>query len=125
MWTLTQTDDTLWYHINTNQDKQRGRGGKQKRAGVPLQEENRTVKRFKDAPSKVEEESAAGNAEQKSDVEEEMLRDYFQLQVNLGDLYKEWGAADDHFKQIADIFTGQCIVDNAHMYVYVYIYLYR
>lgn len=69
VWTLTQTDDTLWYHIYKNQDV--------------------TVH-----PSK---------------EEEEMLRDYFQLNVNLRDLYTAWGAADPHFKHIADIFTGLCV----------------
>ena len=113
MWTLTQTDDTLWYHVYTNQDKQKDGGDKKKRAGVPLQEEKRTANRFKDAQRKLEELPLVVNAEQKSDVDAEMLRDYFQLHVNLSDLYKNWGAADGHFTQIADVFTGQQIVDQA------------
>ncbi|KAK5923898.1 hypothetical protein CgunFtcFv8_000826 [Champsocephalus gunnari] len=67
VWTLTQTDDTLW----------------RKRSPV-----------------------AVTPVHQDTKEEEEMLRDYFQLNVKLGDLYKEWGAADHHFKHIADIFTG-------------------
>ncbi|XP_072223817.1 N-glycosylase/DNA lyase [Leuresthes tenuis] len=107
VWTLTQTDDTLWYQVYTNQDEQKEAGDNKRRAGVSLQEGNGAVKkRFKGAPWKDEEDPQAVTAEQNRDVEAEMLRDYFQLHVKLGDLYKEWGAADCHFKQIADIFTG-------------------
>ncbi|KAM4563509.1 N-glycosylase/DNA lyase isoform 1-T2 [Odontesthes bonariensis] len=107
VWTLTQTDDTLWYQVYTNQGEQKEGGDNKRRAGVSLQEGNRAEKkRFKDAPWKDEEEPLAVTTEQNSDVEADMLRDYFQLHVKLGDLYKEWGAADCHFKQIADIFTG-------------------
>ncbi|KAK5923901.1 hypothetical protein CgunFtcFv8_000829 [Champsocephalus gunnari] len=83
VWTLTQTDDTLWYHMYQSLD------------------------RFKEAVKKEEEEPVAVTpVHQDTKEEEEMQRDYFQLNVKLGDLYKEWGAADHHFKHIADIFTG-------------------
>lgn len=42
-----------------------------------------------------------------TDEEAEMLRDYFQLNVSLGDLYLQWGAADPHFQRIAASFPGQ------------------
>ncbi|XP_074500044.1 N-glycosylase/DNA lyase isoform X2 [Sebastes fasciatus] len=105
VWTLTQTDDTLWYHVYKNQDRQKEGSDRKRRAGVPLQIENKSEKRFK-GPLKEEEEPLAVTSVQDTEDEEEMLRDYFQLNVKLGDLYKEWGAADPHFKRIADIFTG-------------------
>ncbi|CAG6021615.1 unnamed protein product [Menidia menidia] len=104
VWTLTQTDDTLWFHVYANhQDGQKEGGDTKRRAGEKNVAES---KRRKGAPWKEEEDSRAVTSEQNSDVEAEMLRDYFQLHVKLGDLYKEWGSADGHFKQIADIFTG-------------------
>lgn len=86
VWTLTQTEDTLWYYVYTNQS---GAGGK-----------NRAEKK-----DSLRRESVT--APQDVEVEAEMLRDYFQLHVKLGDLYREWGTADSHFREIADIFSGQ------------------
>lgn len=80
VWTLTQTEDTLWYHVYTNQD---GAGG-----------QNRAEK------------IDSLGTESDAEAEAEMLRDYFQLHVKLGDLYREWGTADSHFMEIADIFNG-------------------
>ncbi|XP_028265667.1 N-glycosylase/DNA lyase isoform X2 [Parambassis ranga] len=100
VWTLTQTDDTLWYHVYKHQDKQKNEGDRKRRAGVCLLEENKAGKRFKN------EEEDPVTVAQTSEVEEGMLRDYFQLNVNLGDLYSEWAAADCHFRNIAQIFTG-------------------
>ncbi|XP_033982247.1 N-glycosylase/DNA lyase-like [Trematomus bernacchii] len=100
VWTLTQTDDTLWYHIYQSLDRQG-------ETSVSLQLENKSDNRFKEAVKKEEEEPVAVTpVHQDTKDDEEMLRDYFQLNVKLGDLYKEWGAADHHFKHIAVIFTG-------------------
>lgn len=110
VWTLTQTDETLWYHVYTSSDRQgqAGVGDRKRRAGVSLQ--NKSEMRFKGALKKEEEEPVAVTPVQDTEEEEEMLREYFQLNVKLGDLYKGWGAADPHFQRIADIFTGQfCI----------------
>ncbi|KAM9350533.1 N-glycosylase/DNA lyase [Symphorus nematophorus] len=106
VWTLTQTDDTLWYHVYKSQDRHAEGSDRKRRAGVSLQMEHKSEKRFKGALKKEEEGPVAISSVQDTEVEEEMLRDYFQLNVNLGDLYKKWGAADPHFKRIADIFTG-------------------
>lgn len=108
MWTLTQTDDTLWYHVYENQDGQKMGGDRKRRAGASLQEGNTSRKRLKEAlMMKEEEEEVAVNSVQDTEEEEEMLRDYFQLNVELGALYKEWKAVDPHFKKVADIFTGK------------------
>lgn len=112
MWTLSQTDDTLWYYVYNKQERQEGSDRKRK-ASVSLQIENKSVKRFKGALKREEEPVSLS---QDTEVEEEMLRDYFQLNVKLSDLYSDWGAADPHFKRIAGIFTGQCIHDITHYY---------
>ncbi|XP_012717733.2 N-glycosylase/DNA lyase [Fundulus heteroclitus] len=88
VWTLTQTEDTLWYYVYTNHA-----GGKNKPEKT-------------DSLRTDEEEAQSVPPTLDAEVEAEMLRDYFQLHVKLGDLYREWGAADCHFKEIADIFTG-------------------
>uniref|UniRef100_A0A1A7WQ57 N-glycosylase/DNA lyase n=2 Tax=Iconisemion striatum TaxID=60296 RepID=A0A1A7WQ57_9TELE len=95
VWTLTQTEDTLWYYVYGNPDTQNG-------SGVFFQDKLRSEMRSKD-----EEEPLVVTDQQQSEVEAEvMLKDFFQLHVKLGDLYRKWGAADPHFKEIADIFTG-------------------
>lgn len=111
VWTLTQTGDTLWYHVYKHQDGQVEGSDRKRKAGVSLQVVKKSSEeRFKEgALKKEEEEPVAVTLVQDTEEEEEMLRDYFQLNVTLGDLYKEWGASDPHFKRIADIFTGQCL----------------
>lgn len=112
VWTLAQTDDTLWYHVYKNQDRQGEGRDRKTTTGVFLSK--KSEKRFKGALKKEEEELVAVTLVQDTEEEEQMLRDYFQLNVKLGDLYKEWGAADPHFKHIADIFTGLrvCVHDK-------------
>lgn len=112
MWTLTQTDDTLWYYVYKKQDRQEG-SDRKRRASVSLQKENKSEKRFKGALKK--EEEPVSVTVQDTEVEEHMLRDYFQLSVKLDDLYSDWGAADAHFQHIADIFTGECMCICAFM----------
>lgn len=109
VWTLTQTDDTLWYHVYKNHDRQEERSSsdRKRRAGVTLlQEESKSEMRFKGALKKEEEQEPLAVTPPQDTEEEELLRDYFQLNVKLEDLYREWGTADPHFKHIADIFTG-------------------
>ncbi|NXF35767.1 OGG1 lyase, partial [Nyctibius bracteatus] len=38
---------------------------------------------------------------------DQILRDYFQLDVGLGALYRAWGAADPLFRKVADDFPGE------------------
>ena len=37
---------------------------------------------------------------------EEILRDYFQLNVSLVKLYQQWGKVDENFKEVASEFPG-------------------
>lgn len=114
MWTLTQTDDTLWYHTYNNRASGGEADGKKRRTDTPLQGPNQSEKRFKGTVEVKEEEPVTMTIEQDR-KEEEMLTDYFQLNVKLGDLYREWGAADPHFKNIANIFTGESVCAPAYV----------
>ncbi|XP_077369976.1 N-glycosylase/DNA lyase [Festucalex cinctus] len=92
VWTLTQTEDTLWYHVYKSND----RGVMAGKGGVFINEKNKSQMK-----------AALKKEEKEHDKEDKtILTDYFQLNVNLRDLYRKWGAADPHFKKIADIFTG-------------------
>lgn len=42
----------------------------------------------------------------KESQDEDILTDYFQLGINLEDLYKKWAKADEHFDRISKQFTG-------------------
>ncbi|XP_034445825.1 N-glycosylase/DNA lyase-like [Hippoglossus hippoglossus] len=94
VWTLTQTEDTLWYHVYNNPGG-RGRGP----AGGSSPGDSESERRLKGAVKKEEEVTD-------TEEEEQMLRDYLQLSVNLSELYTHWQTVDPHFRQIADIFTG-------------------
>ncbi len=42
----------------------------------------------------------------KSSDDEKFLKDYFQLEVNLGSLYKQWARQDPRFAKVGDSFPG-------------------
>lgn len=108
VWTLTQTDDTLWYHTYGSQASVGKGHGRKRSAGSSKQGQYISEKRFKSSTEVKEEddEEPIAVAPGQDIKEEEMLRDYFQLNIKLGDLYSKWGAADPHFKHISNIFTG-------------------
>lgn len=107
VWTLTQTEDTLWYHVYPNQERQRGDGKRKPvQAGrKPQKKPKREVKEEEEEPV----DDTLVREEEEGEEEREMLRDYFQLDVNLSDLYNTWGDADPHFRCIARAFTGRCV----------------
>ncbi|KAK0149629.1 N-glycosylase/DNA lyase [Merluccius polli] len=109
VWTLTQTDDRLWYHaygahpdVHTEEDNREGKG---KACGSVQQLNKSEIKRRK-VNVKAEERDEPVTVAVKREAEEDMLVDYFQLHVDLEGLYREWSLADPHFKHIANIFTG-------------------
>lgn len=109
VWTLTQTDDTLWYHVYGTPERQRKGDDRKRKTIVSVQMENEPKKKFKrEIKKKEEEEPLPVTLVQDAGEEQEMLRDYFQLDVNLGELYNKWGAADPHFRSVANVFTGLC-----------------
>ena len=107
VWTLTQTDDRLWYHVYNNNDNKVAHKDvdHRKRKGA-AQQLNKSEKKRK-INIKEEENDELVTVTVKKEGEEEMLVDYFQLNVNLEELYRDWGLADPHFKHISNIFTGK------------------
>lgn len=108
VWTLTQTEDALWYHVYKNQERQSKTHDRKRKTGVSVQED-KPKKKFKTEIKKEDGEPLDVTLLQDYGEEKDMLRDYFQLDVNLGDLYKKWGDADPHFRCIANVFTGLCV----------------
>lgn len=90
VWTLTQTDSRLWYYVYKHQDSTHRK----------LTEED------SEPETKCKGNAKAGAPIYREEEEEELLRGYFQLNVNLKELYNDWGERDPHFKKIADIFSG-------------------
>lgn len=104
VWTLTQTEDTLWYYVYSHH---RNPGTENRQKGKVEEEEQllgKMSKRMIDMKQK--EEGLSTVVSEPDKKEEELLRDYFQLDVKLGELYKNWSTVDPHFKHTANIFTG-------------------
>ncbi|KAL2101990.1 hypothetical protein ACEWY4_003751 [Coilia grayii] len=105
VWTLTQTDDTLWYHVYENQDNHGIRRVCENDPGTEPAGSDKKLKCVSEVKQEPDEKGIEMPSVQDS-TEEELLRDYFQLNFQLENLYKDWGRHDDHFRQIARIFTG-------------------
>lgn len=99
VWTLTQTDNTLWYYVYANQNSHTTESMLKMSSGA----ESAPEKHLKGISSVKQEEE---EAPVQDSAEEELLRDYFQLNIQLERLYKDWGHRDTHFRHIASIFTG-------------------
>ncbi|KAM8863078.1 N-glycosylase/DNA lyase isoform 1-T2 [Spinachia spinachia] len=103
VWTLSQTDEALWYHVYRRSGPGAGQvRPRKRRAGVTSGKGSAGAVKEEEE----EEEEEPGAVTEVTDEEGEMLRDYFQLDVSLGDLYQQWGAADPHFQAIAGTFPG-------------------
>nr|AAI29497.1 Zgc:158858 [Danio rerio] len=104
VWTLTQTEDTLWYYVYSHHNNP---GPENRQKGKVEEEEQLLGKMSKKMTGiKQEDEGLCTVVSEPDKKEEELLRDYFQLDVKLGDLYKNWSTVDPHFKHTANIFTG-------------------
>lgn len=99
VWTLTQTENTLWYYvygyqINAEEDN-----------GVKCKIKEEKSSKVMINMNQVEGDLCTVMSEL-DNKDEERLREYFHLDVKLGDLYRDWSTLDPHFKQIANVFTG-------------------
>uniref|UniRef100_A0A671KUP9 N-glycosylase/DNA lyase n=2 Tax=Sinocyclocheilus anshuiensis TaxID=1608454 RepID=A0A671KUP9_9TELE len=104
VWTLTQTEDTLWYYVYSHQVNP-GTENKQK---WKVEEEEQLLGKMskRKTDMKQEEVGFCTVMSEPDNKEEELLKDYLQLGVKVGDLYSDWSTVDPHFKHTADIFTG-------------------
>ncbi|KAK1786927.1 hypothetical protein P4O66_017298, partial [Electrophorus voltai] len=106
VWTLTQNEDTLWYHVYHCHGNPGLINGRKRKTAAGLKGSG---KKSKETIAVKEEEKAemldtVSSEEDKK--EEELLRDYFQLHVKLENLYEEWSSADQHFNHTGNIFRG-------------------
>ncbi|XP_027569723.1 N-glycosylase/DNA lyase [Pipra filicauda] len=79
VWTLRQDRDRLWYTVYGEEDEHK----EEERGGCP-----------------------AKAAKLDGAETDRILRDYFQLDVSLSALYREWEAADPLFRKVAEDFPG-------------------
>ncbi len=110
VWTLTQTEDTLWYYVYSHQINT----GTENRQKWKVEEEEQLLGKMSKRKTdlKQEEVGLCTVMSEPDNKVEELLRDYFQLGVKLGDLYRDWSTVDPHFKHTADIFTGTCLIER-------------
>ncbi|XP_064930787.1 N-glycosylase/DNA lyase [Columba livia] len=83
VWTLRQERDRLWYTVYEEEEEDGDA-----------------------CPDKDGDVCPTGAAEPDSAETEQILRDYFQLDVGLPALYRAWGAADPLFRKVAKDFPG-------------------
>lgn len=104
VWTLTQTEDTLWYYVYCHQINP----GTENRQKWKVEEEEQLLGKMSKRKTVMKQEEAGlcKVMSEPDNKDEELLRDYFQLDVKLGDLYRDWSTVDPHFKHTANIFTG-------------------
>ncbi|MCI4381105.1 hypothetical protein PGIGA_G00247740 [Pangasianodon gigas] len=106
VWTLTQTEDTLWYHVYRRHEDPDLMNGRKRKKPESSQESGKKLKEMADVKEEEDETSLCMLTSEQDGKDEEALRDYFQLSVKLEDLYKEWGDADLHFSHTGNIFSG-------------------
>lgn len=109
MWTLTQTDDTLWYHVYRRHEDPDLVNGRKRKKAENSQDSGKKLKEMADVKEEEVETSFCVLTSEQDHKDEEVLRDYFQLSVKLEDLYKEWGDADPHFSHTGNVFTGKLL----------------
>ncbi|XP_078687306.1 N-glycosylase/DNA lyase-like isoform X1 [Branchiostoma floridae x Branchiostoma belcheri] len=132
VWKLSQTDTHILYQVIGHVQEQTltsrpGRKNQKRKSSTPIETNNATVKKkIKSEENaldtkeqvKMMTSNTEGTKIKAEDVEEvtvkteaglteeDILRDYFQLDVKLTDLYEQWCQADPHFKQVSPNFTG-------------------
>ncbi|XP_053326074.1 N-glycosylase/DNA lyase [Spea bombifrons] len=114
VWTLTQTDEHIWYTVYDHENSSMGdvtkKAKRDSKSRGKRKEPYRPPKTIK--PEHIKQEDGPAEAFQTSihdrdcKKDEEVLRDYFQLGVSLKDLYQRWGKSDPNFQKVAQNFPG-------------------
>lgn len=99
VWRLKQTDDEILYQVLNTEELATidSRGSTKRKTCTP------SNKRLKTTNSGREN---YDNAEVGRQQYDDILRDYFQLDVELDGLYKKWSDSDENFRKIASTFKG-------------------
>ncbi|XP_064649371.1 N-glycosylase/DNA lyase-like isoform X1 [Lineus longissimus] len=122
VWTLRQTDEEILYQVKGPTNAVRFENGSVAVPREPLPIKSKRGKELKQknedskSTDKVivkQESSLIMKAEKDENVDDassvlnnSILRDYFQLDVDLKALYSQWSAADKNFQQVASDFPG-------------------
>ncbi|CAM2116530.1 unnamed protein product [Caretta caretta] len=100
VWTLRQTEERLWYMVHQEEEEEE-EGSRAEATGQELQPRGSDPGSWQpEAPARAAPGGAGGCDAQ------QILRDYFQLDVGLAGLYEAWGAMDPHFRKVAANFPG-------------------
>ncbi|XP_038264647.1 N-glycosylase/DNA lyase [Dermochelys coriacea] len=94
VWTLRQTEERLWYMVHQEEEEEEGSRTEATGQGQELQPRGRD-------PGSRQPGAGLGGCDA-----QQILRDYFQLDVGLAGLYQAWGAVDPHFRKVAANFPG-------------------
>eukprot|EP00057_Strongylocentrotus_purpuratus_P010404 XP_011664878.1 PREDICTED: N-glycosylase/DNA lyase isoform X1 [Strongylocentrotus purpuratus] len=119
VWTLKQTDTHISYQIHnpsTHQEvKACGKSGdelrvqshkKKKRGAAPNQDCESKKRQKMTLNGGGDECGVVKGAEEDDKSSSAILRDYLQLEVNLGELYSQWQKADKNFSKVSESFPG-------------------
>ncbi|XP_076859299.1 N-glycosylase/DNA lyase [Brachyhypopomus gauderio] len=106
VWTLTQSEDTLWYHVYRRHGNPGPINGRKRKAGMGPRGSGKKSKETIGVKEEEKWEVVESLSSEEDKKEEELLKDYFQLSVKLEDMYKEWSTADQHFNLTGNIFRG-------------------
>ncbi|XP_077986554.1 N-glycosylase/DNA lyase-like [Glandiceps talaboti] len=98
VWTLKQTDKELFYQVHNMQSEL------SEEPTTQMKTESKKLSQPDQQPAKMKKKRTCVDAIETTD--ERTLQDYFQLQVNLKDLYKKWSSSDNNFSKVAADFTG-------------------
>ncbi|XP_075430491.1 N-glycosylase/DNA lyase isoform X1 [Ascaphus truei] len=119
VWTLTQTDDHVWYTVyskeegaseeedgflNTTKRKRRQKDAEEKRMPCNPPKVIKTEEPEPEKEGRLVGEQVIEDRDCKKD--QEILRDYLQLNVSLKELYQQWGKCDPNFQNVAKGFPG-------------------
>ena len=120
VWRLKQTDDHLIYQVygpnkaetgdfkqsNTTQNDKltSAKLGKRKKVKEEFGGKGKTLKIEKEENILLSEDSREKCLNEK--ITCGILKDYFQLDTNLEQLYEHWSSRDEHFKKVAGHFNG-------------------
>uniref|UniRef100_A0A803JL09 N-glycosylase/DNA lyase n=1 Tax=Xenopus tropicalis TaxID=8364 RepID=A0A803JL09_XENTR len=117
VWTLTQTDEHIWYTVYTN-DQRPAQDSDESKVTTEQNDRQHSAKPCKLPKKKIKKEEI--NPEDKAITgdcplickdtdckkDQEILEDYFQLNISLRTLYQHWESSDPNFQRVAQDFPG-------------------
>ncbi|KAM9324421.1 N-glycosylase/DNA lyase [Gastrophryne carolinensis] len=111
VWTVTQKDGHLWYTVYPNTEEGQSNAGQAAPKRAKKRKLQNTAVMIKAEDIKQEEDGNVKHVPVNSNSNDckkdgETLQDYFQLQVSLKELYRQWGESDRNFQKVAKDFSG-------------------